>query len=65
MTVHTGDSLWLIAARRLGASATDPEIALYWPRLYAANRDVVGGDPGLITPGQVLETPAPNPQELP
>lgn len=28
-----------------------------WPRLYAANREVVGGDPDLIVPGQRLALP--------
>ena len=28
-----------------------------WPALYAANRDVIGPDPGLIRPGTVLALP--------
>ncbi len=45
--VRRGDSLWSIAKDRLG----DPE---HWPRIYALNRDVVGPDPDLIRPGQLL-----------
>ena len=52
-----GDSLWLIAAHRLGADAADAEIAAEWPRWYAANRAVIGDDPSLIEPGQVLHAP--------
>jgi hypothetical protein len=55
--VHPGDSLWLIAARRLGQHASDAEIAAAWPRWYAANADVIGGNPSLIRPGEVLRAP--------
>lgn len=58
VTVRPGDSLWLIAARRLGSDAAPPAVAAAWPRWYAANQTVIGGDPGLITPGQVLRPPA-------
>ena len=64
-TVQAGDSLWLLAAHRLGARATDRDVAAYWPRVYAANRAVIGDDPSLIAPGQVLHLPAPDPQETP
>ena len=43
-TVRSGDTLGRIAA----ANGTS------WEALYAANRSVIGGDPGLIYPGQVL-----------
>ena len=46
-----GDTLWDIAARRLGAGAS-------WPAIYALNRDVIGPDPGVITPGQRLVLPS-------
>ena len=55
--VRPGDSLWLIAARRLGAHAGPTHIAVEWPRWYAANREVIGPDPDLIRPGQVLVEP--------
>ncbi|GAA2489576.1 hypothetical protein GCM10009858_29590 [Terrabacter carboxydivorans] len=57
VTVRRGDSLWSVAARYLGSSATDAEVAREWPRWYAANRDVVGDDPDLLTPGQLLRPP--------
>lgn len=57
VTVQPGDSLWSIAARVLGAHATDADIAAAWPRWYAANRDVVGPDPNLLLPGQQLAPP--------
>ncbi|MFI1682855.1 transglycosylase family protein [Streptomyces sp. NPDC020607] len=43
-TVRQGDTLSLIAARY----GTD------WQRVYAANRQVIGGDPNMIVPGQRL-----------
>ncbi len=49
--VAPGDTLWDIAARRLGAGAS-------WPAIYALNRDVIGPDPGVITPGQRLVLPS-------
>jgi nucleoid-associated protein YgaU len=63
--VRPGDSLWLIAARRLGPAADPDRIATEWPRWYAANRAVIGSDPDLIRPGQVLHAPAPSSQEAP
>jgi hypothetical protein len=57
LRVRAGDSLWLITARRLGPAATPAEIAAQWPQWYAANRDVIGRDPALIMPGQLLHTP--------
>lgn len=58
VVVHRGDSLWTVAARHLGEGASDAEIAAEWPRWYAANRHVVGPDPDLLHPGQVLRSPA-------
>jgi hypothetical protein len=49
--------LWNIAARHLGPHASAAEIARAWPRWYAANRAVIGIDPGVILPGQVLYAP--------
>jgi hypothetical protein len=57
VTVQPGDCLWLIAARRLGPQASAAQIDAEWPRWYAANEGVVGADPGLIRPGQVLHAP--------
>ncbi len=48
-TVKPGDTLSGIAAA-LGLTG--------WQTLYEANREVIGGDPNLIFPGQVLVIPA-------
>ena len=57
VTVRTGDSLWGLSAARLGPYASDVDIALDWPRIYRANRDVIGDNPHLLRPGQVLRVP--------
>jgi hypothetical protein len=57
VVVHRGDTLWGIVARHLGPHASDAEVARAWPRWYAANREVIGDDPDLIKPGQVLHAP--------
>ena len=58
VVVRPGDCLWLIAARRLGPQASAGEVVTEWPRWYAANRQVIGDDPGLIRPGLVLSEPS-------
>jgi hypothetical protein len=58
VVVRPGDSLWSIAATELGPNATAEAIAARWPAWYAANRQLIGPDPDLILPGQVLRTPA-------
>lgn len=60
VVVQRGDTLWGIAASRLGPGATQAEIAELWPRWYAANRRVIGDDPDLLLPGQVLTAPGPD-----
>ena len=55
--VRPGDSLWAIAEDRLGRSAAVADIADYWHRIYARNAAVIGPDPDLILPGQLLELP--------
>lgn len=57
VVVLRGDTLWSIAAAHLGAGASDAEIAAEWPRWYAANADLIGPDPNVIRPGQVLVPP--------
>jgi nucleoid-associated protein YgaU len=57
--VRRGDALWDVAARHLGPDASHGEIAREWPRWYAANRAVIGGDPDLIRPGEILTPPGP------
>jgi len=56
--VRPGDSLWLIAAQRLGADCSEAEIADAWPRWYAANERAIGPDPSVIQPGRVLHAPS-------
>jgi hypothetical protein len=58
VVVTRGDTLWAIARRALGVGASDAEVARAWPRWYAANRDVIGPDPDLLRPGQVLRSPS-------
>ena len=60
LVVRPGDSLWSLAARRLGPGAPATAIAAEWPRLYAANRAAIGPNPNLIHPGQRLAPPAPD-----
>lgn len=55
--VTPGDSLWSIAAEHLEPGASAAQVAAAWPRWYAANRDVIGPDPDLIHPGQLLLAP--------
>ena len=57
VVVHRGDSLWAIAARHLGRDASDAEIAHAWPAWFEANRRVIGDDPDVLRPGQVLRPP--------
>ncbi|WP_030150001.1 LysM peptidoglycan-binding domain-containing protein [Oerskovia turbata] len=57
VVVLRGDSLWSLAARALGEGATDAQVAAEWRRWYAANAEIIGQDPDLIRPGQVLQAP--------
>jgi hypothetical protein len=58
ITVQPGDTLWALAADLLGGDATDAQTAETWPAVYALNEDLIGDDPGRITPGQRLVLPA-------
>ena len=57
-TVRRGDTLWDLAAAHLPAEATDAEISASWQQWYLENRAVIGPDPDLILPGQILSVPA-------
>jgi hypothetical protein len=57
--VRAGESLWTIAARELGPGASEVEIAARWPLWYQANRNVIGADPNVLLPGQLLSPPPP------
>ncbi|WP_115787874.1 LysM peptidoglycan-binding domain-containing protein [Arthrobacter silvisoli] len=60
VVVLNGDSLWSIAARDLGPTASDVEIARHWPKWYTANKEAIGDDPGVILPGRILQAPPKN-----
>jgi nucleoid-associated protein YgaU len=55
--VRRGDTLWDVVRHHLGPDATDAEVAAEWPRWHDANRAVIGADPDLLLPGQVLHAP--------
>lgn len=55
--VKRGDTLWDIAEARLPDGASAAEITQEWHRWYEENRDVIGDDPDLILPGQILKAP--------
>jgi LysM domain len=59
-TVKPGDKLWSIAGAVL-ATEDAARIARYWPRIHRANRAVIGSNPDLIHPGQVLVLPPEQP----
>ena len=50
-TVVKGDCLWNIAKKFYGSGSK-------YTVIYNANRDIIGGNPNLIYPGQVLTIPA-------
>lgn len=47
-TVRKGDTLGAIAKKYLGSTSK-------WPQIYNANKAVIGNNPNLIKPGQVLK----------
>jgi len=57
VVVGPGDTLWHIAQSALPRDADTAEIAAAWPDWYAANAAVIGDDPDLLQPGQVLSAP--------
>ena len=50
-TVKKGDNLWNLAKKYYGDGSQ-------WRKIYDANRDVIGGNPNLIYPGQTYTIPA-------
>lgn len=60
-TVQPGECLWRIAAAWLRAdSESEPSsaaVAAFWPTIYVENEEIIGDDPNLILPGQVLRIP--------
>ncbi|WP_432514837.1 LysM peptidoglycan-binding domain-containing protein [Kineococcus sp. SYSU DK001] len=57
LVVHRGDSLWSLAQQRCGPGASRADVLAEQERLYAANADVIGADPDVLLPGQVLRLP--------
>jgi nucleoid-associated protein YgaU len=57
VVVRPGDSLWSISARALGPDARASEIAAHGRRVHLLNARVIGADPDLVRPGQLLRLP--------
>lgn len=57
VTVRAGDTLWSIAARALGPSASNTDIARAWPLWYSENRLTIGPNPHYLVPGWQLHAP--------
>jgi hypothetical protein len=57
VVVLRGDSLWSIAAHHLPADASSAQIEKAWQQWFSANASVIGPDPNLILPGQILQPP--------
>ncbi|MEQ4205274.1 hypothetical protein ABN028_28460 [Actinopolymorpha sp. B17G11] len=57
VVVKRGDNLWNIAKASLPDGASSAEINREWHRWYEANRQVIGDNPDLILPGQILTPP--------
>lgn len=58
--VVSGECLWRIARQQLeaaGSPALGADISRLWRAIYAENRSVIGDDPDLILPGQILTIP--------
>jgi hypothetical protein len=61
--VRAGDCLWTLAARDLAArrlGSRPAEIGAAWHRWYAVNRRVIGPDPRLLHPSELLRVPPPS-----
>ena len=48
--VKESDSLWKISKKFLGRGAK-------WKKIYSYNYEIIGDDPDLILPGQILDIP--------
>ena len=57
LVVRPGDSLWSLAAEDLGPEASAAAVEARWRSIYRLNRALIGPDPDLIRPGQLLELP--------
>ena len=63
VVVEPGDTLWRIAQRALPSDAGAADIASAWPDWYATNAALIGDDPDLLQPGQVLSAPTTTPTD--
>ena len=54
VVVQRGDSLWSLAEDQLGADADEVALARTVEHLHRVNLDVIGADPDLLLPEQVL-----------
>ena len=57
VTIAQGDTLWSLTRDALPEGATTTQIAEAWPRLYDANKDVLGDNPDLIPVGVTITIP--------
>ncbi|PRZ04899.1 hypothetical protein BCE75_109138 [Isoptericola sp. CG 20/1183] len=57
VVVVRGDTLWAIAARGLPDDAPPADVLRAVTSWHDANRDVIGDDPDVVLPGQVLRAP--------
>ncbi len=57
VVVRGGDSLWSIAAHHLPPDSADTDIDSAWRAWYSTNQQVIGDNPDLIQPGQLLLPP--------
>ena len=55
VVVRPGDTLWALAEHDLPVPSTDRQVTARWHDVYRRNRGVIGPDPDLILPGQVLK----------
>lgn len=60
VVVAAGDTLWDLAAAGLPSDATDEQVTTSWHAWYALNAAVIGDDPDLLLPGQLLQVPSPS-----
>lgn len=57
VVVRAGDCLWDLAREHAGPAATDREVAALTTAWHQTNLTVIGSDPDLLRPGQVLTIP--------
>jgi hypothetical protein len=57
VAVRSGHTLWALAAAELPPHASAADITDRWQLIYRHNRGVIGADPDLIRPGQLLRLP--------